>query len=954
MHQKTRINDLARELEVKSNVILDLLPVLGVTEKKTHSSSVEDDVAEKIRIQLRNGGGVPVAHEAAPHLESPPPAAATVPSPVAPTAVVDASKPAALGGIHPTHPLKPPLRRPSLTPPMAAAAPAVSITPPPVVEALAPAPSKIAEPVSPPRPPASPVRPISSLPPSGQLATGPRSPLPTGVAPPASGHAPRPGSPTLRPQLQPGQRLAGQPPVRPVVPARPDVAAKLQQQTGRPVAAGGAAPGLRKPLPPPTPGQPIFQRPGRPAPGSPPLNLPGQPQRPSYPSARGPAGPGLRPGPRPMHPTSRMPRVGAAGAGVGLPPPGPLGPAPSRRPHKTAYQRSRDREAEQEARMQRRTGHPAARGSEEAPPISREIVVSEGITVKELSEKLGIKANALMKKLVDKGVFATINQALDAQTVTDLSRSFGASISQVSYEHEAMQEVQQAEEVTDLQLRAPVVTIMGHVDHGKTSLLDAIRETNVAGREAGGITQAIGAYKVEHKGREIVFIDTPGHQAFTRMRARGAKVTDLVILVVAADDGVMPQTLEAIDHAKAAKAPILVAINKTDKPEAQPERVKQQLSDRGLLAEDWGGETVMVPVSARAKTNLDLLLEMVLLVSDLQDLKCNPARPAMGTVLEAKLDRGQGPVATVLVQNGTLRVSDFFIVGSVFGKVRALLNDRGEPIREAGPSTPVVVMGLEELPAPGDSFQVVTDTAKAKQIVGYREGKARESAMAKSARMTLEHLHEQMRSGDVKELSIIVKADVGGSVEVLTDTLEKLSNDRVKMRIISSGVGAISESDVLLATTADAIIIGFNVRPERNAAALAEREGVDIRLHTIIYEVTAEIKAAMTGLLEPVIKEVAVGKAEVRDTFRIPKVGAVAGCFVQEGHLSRNSEVRLLRDNVVVYTGKIASLRRFKDDVNEVKTGFECGVTLQNYADVKQGDVIEAFATERVAAEALA
>ena len=604
--------------------------------------------------------------------------------------------------------------------------------------------------------------------------------------------------------------------------------------------------------------------------------------------------------------------------------------------------------------MQRRTGHPAARGVEEAPPISREIVVSEGITVKELSEKLGIKANAVIKKLVDKGVFATINQALDAQTVTDLSRSFGASISEITYEHEAMQEVQQAEETKDLQLRAPVVTIMGHVDHGKTSLLDAIRETNVAGREAGGITQAIGAYKVEHKGREIVFIDTPGHQAFTRMRARGAKVTDLVILVVAADDGVMPQTLEAIDHAKAAKAPILVAINKVDKPEAQPERVKQQLADRGLLAEDWGGETVMVPVSARAKTNLELLLEMVLLVSDLLDLKCNPARPAMGTVLEAKLDRGQGPVATVLVQNGTLRVSDFFIVGSVFGKVRALLNDRGEPIREAGPSTPVVVMGLEELPAPGDSFQVVTDTAKAKQIVGYREGKARESAMAKSARMTLEHLHEQMRSGDVKELSIIVKADVGGSVEVLTDTLEKLSNDRVKMRIISSGVGAISESDVLLATTANAIIVGFNVRPERNAAALAEREGVDIRLHTIIYEVTAEIKAAMTGLLEPVIKEVAVGKAEVRDTFRIPKVGAVAGCFVQEGHLTRNSEVRLLRDNVVVYTGKIASLRRFKDDVNEVKTGFECGVTLQNYADVKQGDVIEAFATERVAAEALA
>jgi translation initiation factor IF-2 len=654
-----------------------------------------------------------------------------------------------------------------------------------------------------------------------------------------------------------------------------------------------------------------------------------------------------------MHPTSRMPRVGP-GVGPGLPPPGvPAGPAPGRRPHKAAY-RGRDKDAEHESKVLRRGAQAKAQVAEEPPPISREITISEGITIKELSEKLGVKAGVVIKKLVDKGVFVTINQTLDAKTVTELARLFGASIATVSYEEEAMQEVELTEDVKDQQTRAPVVTIMGHVDHGKTSLLDSIRASNVAGREAGGITQAIGAYQVEHNGRKVVFIDTPGHEAFTRMRSRGAKVTDLVILVVAADDGVMPQTLEAIDHARAAKVPILVAINKIDKPDAQPERVKQQLADRGLLAEDWGGETVMVPVSAKTKTNLDLLLEMVLLLADMQDLKSNPGRPGMGTVLEAKLDRGQGPVATVLIQNGTLRVGDFFIVGSVFGKVRALFNDLGETLREAPPATPVVVLGMEELPSPGDSFQVVTDTAKAKQIVGFREARARESAMAKSSRMTLEHLHEQMRSGEVKELPIILKADVTGSVEVLTDTLEKLSNEKVKMRIIRSGVGAISESDVLLATTSDAIIVGFNVRPERSAAALAEREGVDIRLHTIIYEVTDEIKRAMLGLLEPVIKESPLGKAEVREVFRIPKVGVVAGCFVQDGKLSRDCEVRLLRDNVVVYTGKVSSLRRFKDDVGEVKSGFECGVSLSNYSDVKQGDVIEAFVTERIAAEVFA
>jgi len=629
----------------------------------------------------------------------------------------------------------------------------------------------------------------------------------------------------------------------------------------------------------------------------------------------------------------------------------PPPPDQQRRPGDKRGRPQRDRIEAEEKVLRPSTRRQAQAGP---PPVNREITISEGITVKELSEKLDVKASLVIKKLVDRNIFATINQTLDSKLATEVAREFGASTSTITYEEESQQQVVVAEVQKDLLKRAPVVTIMGHVDHGKTSLLDAIREANVAAKEAGGITQHIGAYYVEKDGRKVVFIDTPGHEAFTRMRARGAKVTDIVVLVVAADDGVMPQTLEAIDHARAAKVPIVVAINKIDKPGAQPERIKQQLADRGLLAEDWGGETVMVPVSAKMKTHLDELLEMILLVADLQELKANPTRPAMGSVLEAKLDRGRGPVATVLVRNGTLHVGDYFICGAVFGKVRAMLNDRGEQIRDAEPSTPVEVLGLESLPEAGDDFQVVTDTAKAKQIVLFREAKVREATMAKSSRLTLEQLHKKLEAGEVKELPIILKTDVGGSAEVLTDTLQKLSNDKVKIRVLHSGVGAINESDVLLASASDAIIIGFNVRPERNAAALAEQEKVDIRLHTIIYNLTDEIKRAMTGLLEPVYREVYRGKAEVRETFRITKVGNVAGCLVQDGTITRDSEVRLLRDNVVIYTGKVSSLRRFKDDVSEVKSGMECGITLENFGDIKQSDVIEAFVTERVASEVFA
>jgi len=489
---------------------------------------------------------------------------------------------------------------------------------------------------------------------------------------------------------------------------------------------------------------------------------------------------------------------------------------------------------------------------------------------------------------------------------------------------------------------------MGHVDHGKTSLLDVIRETSVAAREAGGITQHIGAYHIEKNGRKIVFIDTPGHEAFTRMRSRGAKITDIVVLVVAADDGVMPQTIEAIDHARAAKVPIVVAINKIDRQDAQPDRIKQQLSDRGLLAEDWGGDTVMVPVSAKTKQNLDVLLEMILLVADLLDLKANPSRPAMGTVIESKLDRGRGPVATVLVRNGTLRVGDFFICGEVFGKVRALINDRGDQVREVEPSMPVEVLGLDGLPSAGDEFQVVTDTAKAKQIVMYREAKAREAALLKNKRLTLEQLQKQMAQGEVKELNLIIKADVGGSAEVLTDTLSKLSTDKVRVRVLHTGVGAINESDVLLASASEAIVIGFNVKPDRTAAAAAEHEKVDIRLHSIIYALTDEIKKAMSGLLEPTYREIYMGKAEVRQTFKVSKVGMVAGCMVLDGTINRQCKLRVTRGKEVVIVTKVVSLKRFKDDVSDVRMGMECGIVPDPFGEIQTGDLMEAFITEKV------
>jgi translation initiation factor IF-2 len=584
------------------------------------------------------------------------------------------------------------------------------------------------------------------------------------------------------------------------------------------------------------------------------------------------------------------------------------------------------------------------------PPVTRTITLAEGMTVKDLADKLSVRANDVLSKLLMKRLMMRINSTLDTETATMIAREFGADVQMRSFEEVMLVDGTEAK-AEDIVTRAPVVTVMGHVDHGKTSLLDAIRETRVAEREAGGITQHIGAYHVTISGRNIVFLDTPGHEAFTLMRARGAKVTDVVILVVAADDGVMPQTREAIDHAKAANVPIIVAINKIDKPNANPERVKRELTELDLMPEEWGGKTVTVEVSAKKKQNIELLLEMVLLVSDILELKANPKRNATGTVLESKLDRGRGPVATVLVQDGTLFVGDTFIAGPIVGRVRALIDDRGRPAKAGGPSTPVEVLGLTGLPQPGDVFQVA-DAAKARQIAAFREEQAKSRALgAKGARLTLESLQAQIAEGGIKELPIIIKADVQGSAEVLADTLTKLSDDKVKIRIIHAGVGAVNESDVLLASASNAIVVAFNVRPDRNAEEIATRERVDIRQHSVIYNVTDEMKKAMTGLLEPTLKQVRLGIAEVRNTFKVPKYGTIAGCMVTEGRITRSgdAQARLVRDHVVIYEGKIGSLRRFKDDVSEVKAGFECGIGFERFNDIKLGDVIEVFVVERVA-----
>ncbi|KDR95207.1 translation initiation factor IF-2 [Peptoclostridium litorale DSM 5388] len=579
-----------------------------------------------------------------------------------------------------------------------------------------------------------------------------------------------------------------------------------------------------------------------------------------------------------------------------------------------------------------------------------EVIKFAGIlTVSELAKLLGKTPAEIITSLIKKGIMATINQEVDIDTANEIAFECGCEIEVEAEEEEEIEglEIEEDKE-EDLVYRSPIVTVMGHVDHGKTTLLDSIRNTNVTEKEAGGITQHIGASVVNISGKKITFLDTPGHEAFTSMRARGAQVTDIAILIVAADDGIMPQTVEAINHAKAAQVPIIVAINKIDKPAANPDRVKQELSEHGLLVEDWGGDIISVPVSAKQNENIDTLLEMILLVAEMEELKANPNRKATGIVIEGELDKGRGPVATVVVQNGTLKVGDPVVVGSTYGKVRAMLDDKGKNVKKAGPATPVEILGLSDVPQAGDQFIVVGSDKIARSVSEKRKDKIRAAQMKASQKVSLDDLFQQMQEGAVKELNVIIKADVQGSAQAVKQAFEKLSDEEVAVKVIHGGVGAITESDVMLASASNAIIIGFNVRPVSGAKSLAERESVDVRTYRIIYDAIEDVKDAMTGMLEPEFVEEELGKAEVRNTFKVSGVGTIAGCYVTEGKMVRSAQIRLVRDNIIIHDGKLASLKRFKDDAKEVAKGYECGMSIENFNDIKEGDFIEAYTMKEV------
>jgi translation initiation factor IF-2 len=749
---------------------------------------------------------------------------------------------------------------------------------------------------------------------------------------------PRPQPPGTRPVMPRMQPSAGSG-VRRIGEARPQTAGRTINLTG---SAHDAAPSLddgqrgprvlgRIELPKPAP---------RP---SAPVTRPGAPPRPGQPSRFAPATP---PAPQPDQGVMPPPGDGAAKPG-----------ARTIKKKRVVKKGAPDFTAEREMRglrvpKKRRAlpGKEQRKTEITTPKASKRVVrITEGVTVSELARNMGVKAGEIIKKLMDLGVMSTLNQVLDVDTAALVANEFGYSVENVAFDVEsAIEETETEEAAGEMVARPPVVTVMGHVDHGKTSLLDAIRHAKVTEQEFGGITQHIGAYTVEANGRKITFVDTPGHEAFTAMRARGAKVTDIVILVVAADEGVMPQTVEALNHARAAKVPIVVAINKIDRPEANIDRVKQQLTEQGLIPEDYGGDTIVVPVSARTGVGIDKLLEMLLLQADVLELKANPDRPARGTVVEAELDRGRGPVATVLIQEGTLRQGDAFVCGVAYGRVRAMLDHNGQRVAEAPPATPVEIFGLSGVPEPGTPFVVVAEEAKARQVAEFRQSKQREGELQKSARVSLQDLSERMKAGEVKELKVIIKGDVQGSVEALADSLSRLSSAEVKIEILHSSAGAISETDVTLASASNAVILGFNIRPEPKAAALAEKEGVEIRLYTVIYDAINEMREAMEGLLAPTYREKALGRAEVRKTFSVPG-GTIAGSMVVDGKITRNGRARLVRDGRVVWEGKIGSLRRFKDDAREVSAGYECGIGLENYNDVKPDDVIEAFEMEAIA-----
>jgi translation initiation factor IF-2 len=598
---------------------------------------------------------------------------------------------------------------------------------------------------------------------------------------------------------------------------------------------------------------------------------------------------------------------------------------------------------------------PPAKPVKPQGPITsvKSVQVPDSMTVKDFSQLIEVPASDVIKKLIGLGVMATINQEIDRDTMTLIAHEYVIIATAAPTEEQKLQVEEIEDDPKSLVHRPPIVTIMGHVDHGKTSLLDAIRETNVTASEAGGITQHIGAYQVELNDRKITFLDTPGHEAFTAMRARGAQVTDVAVLVVAADDGVMPQTIEALNHAKDANVSIIVAINKIDKPGADPERVKTDLTEYSLVSEEWGGDTIFVPVSAKKRVGIENLLEMILLVADVKDLKANPNRPAKGTIIEAQLDKGHGPVATVLVQNGTLELSDSIIAGTAVGRVRALINDKGKRLKKAGPSTPVEVIGFNELPGAGDIMYVITEDRLARALADKRTQFKWESELKKNQKITLDDLFTKIKEGEIKELKIIIKTDVHGSVEAIRHSLERLSNSEVRVKVIHGGVGGIGEGDVMLASASNAIIIGFNVRPDPIAKRIAEKEKVDIRLYRIIYNIIEDVQKAMEGMLSPQYKEVVNGRAEIRVIYKVPKAGNVAGCYVLEGKITRNNEIRLIRDNIVIHEGRIESLKRFKDDAREVTEGFECGIGIEKFGDIKEGDIIEAFSMEEIKRVAL-
>jgi translation initiation factor IF-2 len=948
-----RIYKIAELLDTSSPEIVALLKRDHGIDVKSASSTVEEMVARQFveRLAKKRGITLPtgdifaegaaakVKKAAAGKKAEPPPAP---PKPALPP-------PRLVKTVKPVPAAAPPAAEheaaPEAAEPEAVAAAAHAEAPPPAAAPEAPAAVEV---------PAAHVAVEAPAPPSAhEVVPGAAVPAVTEADAAAAAAEPAAMTPAAAPATEAPARQGGVPaPTGRLVPPTLRLRVEEPRKAAPPSGEGAPARTIVLPKPVSRAKAPVAQPPA--AAGTPAAAAkPAAPARPGAPGARPAAPPMLRPpvtgGPRPLPSQPVRPQTGTTyrpGAPTAPPRPAVGRPAPPPRPMGRPGARGPRRDYTRDT-------SPGPAAVEAPPPVTRTITLAEGMTVKELSEKLDVRAKDILKKLLDRRIMMTINTTLDTETATSLAREFGADVQLKSFEEELVEVGTEESKPEDQVPRAPVVTVMGHVDHGKTTLLDAIRTTKVAEREAGGITQHIGAYQVTVNQRPVVFLDTPGHEAFTLMRARGARVTDIVILVVAADDGVMPQTKEAIDHARAAGVPIIVAINKIDKPDANLDRVMKDLGDLGLMPEQWGGQTVTVPVSAKKKQNLDLLLEMILLVTDIGELKANPKAPGHGAVLEAKLDKGRGPVATVLVQNGSLHVGDTVIAGSVIGKVRALIDDRGHGVKVAGPSTPVEVLGLAGLPAPGDTFQVIADQAKARQVASFRQTQARDLALgAKGSRLTLEGLKDKIAEGSVKELPILVKADVQGSAEVLAATLAKLSDEKVKIRIIHSGVGAINLSDVLLASASDAIIIGFNVRPDRSAADLAERDGVEIRQHSVIYHVTDEMKKAMAGLLEPTFREVKVGAAEVRETFRVPKFGTIAGCMVTDGRVARTGEMhaRLIRDHIVVHQGKIGSLRRFKDDVSEVKAGTECGISLERFNDIKVGDVIEVYTIEKLAA----